>query len=90
MALATVSGAPSHEPTGRRKEKTLVAAKKEGQVVLSMRRYEGVLAEFEKEYPEIKVVTITFQLLPNSKKYKISLPRFSLDFGEPAWYAPRR
>jgi hypothetical protein len=40
-------------------EKTLAAAKKEGQVVLLMRRYEGVFAEFRKEYPEIKVVTIT-------------------------------
>jgi iron(III) transport system substrate-binding protein len=40
-------------------EKTLAAAKKEGQVVLLMRRYEGVLGEFRKEYPEIKVVTIT-------------------------------
>jgi ABC-type glycerol-3-phosphate transport system substrate-binding protein len=40
-------------------EKTLAGAKKEGQVVLLMRRYEGVFAEFRKEYPEIKVVTIT-------------------------------
>jgi hypothetical protein len=40
-------------------EKTLAAAKKEGQVVLLMRRYEGVFGEFRKEYPEIKVVTIT-------------------------------
>jgi hypothetical protein len=39
-------------------EKTLAAAKKEGQVVLLMRRYEGIFAEFRKEYPEIKVVTI--------------------------------
>lgn len=39
--------------------KTVAAAKKEGQLVLFMRRYEGVFEEFKKAYPEIKVITIT-------------------------------
>jgi iron(III) transport system substrate-binding protein len=40
-------------------EKTLDAAKKEGQVVVYISGYEAILPDFEKEFPEIKVVAIT-------------------------------
>ena len=40
-------------------EKTLEAAKKEGQVVVYISGYEAVLPEFEKEFPEIKVTAVT-------------------------------
>jgi len=40
-------------------EKTLEAAKKEGQVTVYISGYEEVLPEFEKEYPEIKLVSVT-------------------------------
>ena len=40
-------------------EKTLEAAKKEGQVTVYISGYEAVLPHFEKEFPEIKVVAVT-------------------------------
>jgi iron(III) transport system substrate-binding protein len=40
-------------------EKTLAAAKKEGQVTVYISGYEEVLPDFQKEYPEIKVITVT-------------------------------
>src|SRR5215475_4853713 len=40
-------------------EKTLEAARKEGQVTVYISGYEEVLPEFQKEYPEIKVVPTT-------------------------------
>jgi len=40
-------------------EKTVAAAKKEGQVAVYISGYEEILPEFQKEYPEIKVVPIT-------------------------------
>jgi iron(III) transport system substrate-binding protein len=40
-------------------EKTLAAAKKEGQVAVYISGYEEVLPDFQKEYPEIKVVAVT-------------------------------
>ena len=40
-------------------EKTFDAAKKEGQVVVYISGYEAILPDFEKEFPEIKVVAIT-------------------------------
>lgn len=40
-------------------EKTLQAAKKEGQVTVYIYRYEPVLEAFRKEYPEIKMVSVT-------------------------------
>ena len=41
-------------------EKTLEAARKEGQVTVYISGgYEAILPEFEKEYPEIKVITVT-------------------------------
>ena len=39
-------------------EKTLDAAKKEGQVVVYIGGYEAVLPDFEKEFPEIKLVVV--------------------------------
>jgi hypothetical protein len=40
-------------------EKTLEAAKKEGQLSIYISGYEEILPEFQKEYPEIKVVPTT-------------------------------
>ena len=40
-------------------EKTLEAAKKEGQVTIYISGYEAVLPDFEREYPEIKVTAVT-------------------------------
>jgi iron(III) transport system substrate-binding protein len=40
-------------------EKTLAAAKKEGQVAIYISGYEEVLPDFQKEYPEIKVIAVT-------------------------------
>src|SRR4030095_9173190 len=40
-------------------EKVLAAAKKEGQVAVYISGYEEVLPEFQKEYPEIKVLPTT-------------------------------
>src|SRR5258706_866105 len=40
-------------------EKTVDAAKKEGQLVVYISGYEAILQDFEREFPEIKVVAIT-------------------------------
>jgi iron(III) transport system substrate-binding protein len=40
-------------------DKTLEAAKKEGQISVYISGYEAVLPDFEKEYPEIKVKAVT-------------------------------
>ncbi|HEY2990238.1 MAG TPA: extracellular solute-binding protein [Candidatus Binatia bacterium] len=40
-------------------ENTLQAAKKEGQVTVYIYRYERMLEAFKKDYPDIKVVTVT-------------------------------
>jgi iron(III) transport system substrate-binding protein len=40
-------------------DKTLEAARKEGQVTVYISGYEAVLPDFEKEYPEIKVTAVT-------------------------------
>ncbi|HYR41424.1 MAG TPA: extracellular solute-binding protein, partial [Terriglobia bacterium] len=40
-------------------EKTLEAGKKEGQVTIYISGYEAVLPDFEKEFPDIKVVAVT-------------------------------
>ena len=40
-------------------ERTLEAAKKEGQVAIYISGYDAVLADFEKEFPEIKVIAVT-------------------------------
>lgn len=48
-------------------EKTLDAAKKEGQVTVYISGYEAVLPEFEKEFPDIKLVVVSARAhsLPN-------------------------
>jgi iron(III) transport system substrate-binding protein len=40
-------------------EKTLDAAKKEGQVVVYISGYDAILPDFEKEFPEIKIIAVT-------------------------------
>ena len=40
-------------------ERTLEAAKKEGQVVVYISGYDAILPDFEKEFPEIKVIAVT-------------------------------
>lgn len=40
-------------------EKTLEAAKKEGQIAVYISGYEAILPDFEKEFPEIKVIAVT-------------------------------
>jgi iron(III) transport system substrate-binding protein len=40
-------------------EKTLEAAKKEGQVVVYISGYDAILPDFEKEFPEIKIIAVT-------------------------------
>jgi len=42
-------------------EKTIEAAKREGQVVIYISGYEAVLPDFEKEFPDIKVVAVTMR-----------------------------
>ena len=65
MCVALLSGneftiAAQAKPTWQQEwEKTLEAAKKEGQVVVYISGYDAVLADFEKEFPEIKVTAVT-------------------------------
>jgi ABC-type glycerol-3-phosphate transport system substrate-binding protein len=40
-------------------EKTVEAAKQEGQVTVCISGYDAVLPDFQKDYPEIKVVAVT-------------------------------
>src|SRR5512145_584949 len=62
LALATprLSLAAEAKPAWQLEwEKTLAAAKKEGQVSVYISGYEEVLPDFQKEYPEIKVLAVT-------------------------------
>src|SRR5262245_24710164 len=52
-------GAESKTAWQQEWEKTLEAARKEGQVTVYISGYEEILPEFQKEYPEIKVVPTT-------------------------------
>ena len=54
-----VQGAQSQPAWQQEWEKTLEAAKKEGQVTVYISGYEAVLPEFEKEYPEIKLISVS-------------------------------
>src|ERR1044072_7526661 len=54
-----VQGAESKPSWQQEWEKTLEAARKEGQVTVYISGYEEILPEFQKEYPEIKVVPST-------------------------------
>jgi ABC-type Fe3+ transport system substrate-binding protein len=51
--------AQAEAPWQKQWEKTLEAAKKEGQLTIYISGYEAVLPDFEKEYPEIKVTAVT-------------------------------
>ena len=61
-------------------EKTLGAAKKEGQVAVYISGYEEILPEFQKEYPEIKVLlttgrgsqSISINSAASSARYRLS------------------
>jgi hypothetical protein len=61
-----VQGAQSQLAWQQEWEKTLEAAKKEGQVTVYISGYEAVLAEFEKEYPEIKVISVSGRAATNT------------------------
>ena len=60
FCAARVQAAESKKPTWQVEwEKTLQAAKKEGQLAIYISGYEELLPYFEKEYPEIKVAAVT-------------------------------
>src|SRR5581483_10777782 len=54
-----VSAAQVKPPWQQEWEKTLEAAKKEGQLTVYISGYEAVLPHFEKEFPEIKLTAVT-------------------------------
>ena len=59
FGLAMVALAAQPKPAWQQEwEKTLEAAKKEGQVVVYISGYEAMLPDFEKEFPEIKLVAV--------------------------------
>jgi len=51
--------AQANPPWQREWEKTVEAARKEGQVTVYMSGYEAVLPDFQDEYPDIKLVAVT-------------------------------
>src|SRR5262245_55468384 len=57
FAASPVVAAEAHWP--KEWEKTLEAAKKEGQVTVYISGYEAVLPDFQNEYPDIKLVAVT-------------------------------
>ena len=59
LAASPVVAAQAHWQRGW--ERTLEAAKKEGQVVIYISGYEAVLQDFEKEFPDIKVIAVTLR-----------------------------
>jgi iron(III) transport system substrate-binding protein len=59
LAASPVVAAQAHWQ--REWERTLEAAKKEGQVVIYISGYEAVLQDFEKEFPDIKVIAVTLR-----------------------------
>jgi iron(III) transport system substrate-binding protein len=59
-AIAGAAHAADAKPAWQAEwERVLAAAKKEGQVSIYISGYEEVLPEFQKEYPEIKVIAVT-------------------------------
>jgi iron(III) transport system substrate-binding protein len=60
-ACFSLSVGPSYAQSDWKKdwERTLAEAKKEGQVTIYIYRYERLLADFRKEYPDINVVSVT-------------------------------
>jgi iron(III) transport system substrate-binding protein len=60
FSLNAVAYAAQAQPAWQQEwDKTVEAAKKEGQVVIYISGYESVLPDFEKEFPDIKVVAVT-------------------------------
>jgi iron(III) transport system substrate-binding protein len=59
MMLSLASSGKAQSNWQREWEKTLAEAKKEGEVSIYIYRYEGLLAPFKKEYPWLKVVSVT-------------------------------
>src|SRR5262245_28327051 len=60
LSFAQRSVATQSKPAWQQEwEKTLEAAKKEGQVAVYISGYEAVLPDFEKEFPEIKITAVT-------------------------------
>src|SRR5262245_64695554 len=60
LSFAQRSVATQSKPAWQQEwEKTLEAAKKEGQVVIYISGYDAVLPDFEREFPEIKVIAVT-------------------------------
>jgi iron(III) transport system substrate-binding protein len=59
IAFAVAQPAIAQEAWKAEWDKTVAAAKKEGKVVLYMRRYDGVLKDFAKAYPDIKPIIVT-------------------------------
>jgi iron(III) transport system substrate-binding protein len=57
LALAGQSAAQSNWQ--KEWEQTLAAARKEGQINVYIYRYEGLLQDFKREYPDINVVSVT-------------------------------
>ena len=58
LLLGFVTHAAAQSDWKRDWEQTLAAAKKEGQVTVYIYRFERVLEEFKKDYPDIKVVSV--------------------------------
>jgi iron(III) transport system substrate-binding protein len=58
-ALAAVSAIAAQADWKKDWEQTVEAARKEGQVVVYISGYEAVLPDFEKEFPDIKIVAVT-------------------------------
>ena len=67
LAFTIIDPSPRNADTAEAKkpawqaewEKTLAAAKGEGQVAIYISGYEEVLPDFQKEYPDIKVTAVT-------------------------------
>jgi iron(III) transport system substrate-binding protein len=58
-ALAAVSATAAQADWKKEWERTLDAAKREGQVTIYISGYEAVLPDFKKEFPDIKIVAVT-------------------------------
>ncbi|MGH7847400.1 MAG: extracellular solute-binding protein [Candidatus Binatia bacterium] len=58
LFLGSVAHATAQSDWKKDWEQTLAAARKEGQVTIYIYRYERVLEEFKKDYPDIKVVSV--------------------------------
>jgi iron(III) transport system substrate-binding protein len=59
IGLAVSAGAAEEPKWKADWQRVVDAAKKEGQVVVYISGYDSILPDFEKEYPEIKVVAVT-------------------------------